>query len=778
MKGYKVNIATGLSNEEVQTRIDNNQINYDTIVPSKSVMKIINSNVFTLFNHLNFGLALAVLLVGSYKNVTFMGVVFCNTLIGIFQEINAKRIIDKLSLISALKIKVIRDSKIIEILLNEIVIDDLIILSNGNQVICDSIILEGNCEVDESLITGESDPIYKKVGDKLLSGSFIISGEVKVQVKHVGNDNYSAQITKEAKILNNKKSLLTKSLNKIIKLISIVIIPLGVMLFFKQLSIDNNHFNKAVIKTVAAMIGMIPEGLILLTSTVLAVSVIRLGRRRVLIQQLYSVETLARIDTICLDKTGTLTNGLIEFVDFIKIGNPSNIKEIISEMVLNLGSNQTTDALQKQYNLNSNWKVNNIIPFSSLRKWSGVSFYEIGTFVIGAPEFVFKNDYDQIKELVDEYSNNYRVLVLAKSNYEFKNQELPKALKPLGLLLFRDNIRIEAIKTLKYFEKQDVNIKIISGDNVLTVVDIAKRVGLDVNNNYIDASLIKSEAELEEKTLKYDIFGRVSPLQKKKMVQILQANNRTVGFVGDGVNDVLALKVSDCGVAMASGSDAARNVSELILLDSNFEAMPFVVNEGRRTINNIERSATLFLVKTIYATVLAILFLFINHPYPFEPIQLSLTSVFTIGIPSFVLAIEPNWEKVKGNFFTNVISRALPTVFTNIINIILIMIAGRLLGLKFEETSTLAVVLSAFIGFMLLYKISYPFNKVRLGLLGFCITGFLLGVLGLPTLFSLTKMNIILWLAMISLMGISVINFNYLTGLYYQLKEKYPKYFS
>lgn len=778
MGNYKTDIKSGLSNVEVQNRIDNNEINYDTVVPTKSVMKIIHSNVFTLFNILNFALALAVLLVGSYKNVMFLGVVFCNTLIGIIQEINAKRIIDKLSLISATKTKVIRNNELVNIPLNQIVVDDLIVLNSGNQVVCDSIILEGCCEVDESLITGESDSIYKQIGDELLSGSFIISGEIKVQVKHVGVDNYSAQITKEVKTLKNKKSLLMYSLNKIIKAISIVIVPLGIVLFLKQLSIDNNDMTRAVINTVAALIGMIPEGLVLLTSTVLAVSVIRLSRYRVLIQQLYSVETLARIDTICLDKTGTLTDGLVEFVDFIKIENEANIDKIISAMASTLDSNNVTDALRKVFNLENNWKTKKVIPFSSSRKWSGVNFDSRGTFVIGAPEFVFKDNYDQIKDMVNEYSTNYRVLVLAKSNYEFKKEKLPQNLKPLGLILLRDNIRKEAIKTLQYFDEQGVNIKIISGDNVQTVKEIAKRLGMDINNNYVDASLLKSDSELEEAVLKYDIFGRVSPLQKKKIVKTLQLNNHTVGFVGDGVNDVLALKIADCGVAMASGSDAARNVSELILLDSNFDAMPFVVNEGRRTINNIERSATLFLVKTIYATVLAILFLFINRPYPFEPIQLSLTSVFTIGIPSFVLAIEPNKERISGSFLTNVISKAMPTALTNVINVILIMIIGGILNLSLKETSTLAVILSAFVGFMLLYKISMPFNLIRLGLIVFGISGFLVGILGLPDLFSLSDLTIILWLILILLMIISVINFKYLTGVYYKLKKRYPKFFN
>ncbi|MDD2518533.1 MAG: HAD-IC family P-type ATPase [Bacilli bacterium] len=778
MKEYQTNIKTGLLLTEVNQRIDNNQVNYDTVAPSKTISEIISSHVFTLFNFLNFALAIAVLSVGSIKNIAFMGVVICNTLIGIIQEINAKRIIDKLSLITASKSKVIRNGKEEFIPLNEIVIDDLIIIESGNQVVCDSIVLDGTCEVNESLITGESDPIYKNIGDQLLSGSFIISGKVMAQIKHVGNDNYTAKITSEAKTLKQKKSELMYSLKKIIKYISIVIVPLGIILFLKQLSIDDNNINRAVINTVAALIGMIPEGLVLLTSTVLAISVIRLARHRVLIQQLYSVETLARIDTICLDKTGTLTDGQMEFVDFISINKIDNIDKLMSEVVNNLDTNSTMKALQDKYNLDTSFKLNQVIPFSSSRKWSGVSFEIEGSYVIGAPEFVLKNNYQVVEELVNKYSSNYRVLVLASSKNEFKGQQLPKDLKPLGLLLLRDNIREEAIKTLKYFDEQGVNIKVISGDNVLTVVDIASRVGLDPTSNYIDASLINDELELKEAASKYDIFGRVSPSQKKIIIKALQEKGHTVGFVGDGVNDVLALKSADCGVAMASGSDAARNVSELILLDSNFDAMPHVVGEGRRTINNIERSATLFLAKTIYATVLAILFLFISLPYPFEPIQLSLTSVFTIGIPSFILAIEPNNERIKGNFLTNVISKAMPTAFTNVINIVLIMIIGQLLNLSLKETTTLSVLISAFMGFVLLYRISIPFNIIRLGLMVFGISGFLIGVLGLPDLFSLTELILKLWVILGILMVISINNFKYLTGIYYKLKEKYPKHFN
>lgn len=777
MGDYLTNIKTGLLPEEVKERIEKKLVNKDTKVYTKSAFEIISMNIFTLFNFLNATLATFVLLVGSIKNVAFMGVVICNTLIGIIQELNAKRIVDKLSLISATKAKVIRGGKEEKISLNEVVVDDLVILESGNQVFCDSIILEGSCEVNESLITGESDPVYKKVGDEILSGSFIVSGKVKTQVKSVGKDNYAAIITSEAKTVRVKKSKILNSLNKIIKTISFVIVPLGIILFLKQISLENNVLQNAVINTVAALIGMIPEGLILLTSTVFAVSVIRLARYRVSIQQLHSVEMLARIDILCLDKTGTLTDGNVEFVDFIKIDDDVNEREILSALALHLDSNATTNALKEKFCLDVSWEVDDIIPFSSSRKWSGVSFKKIGTFVIGAFEFVVKNQDEKIKKIVNKYSSNYRVLLLAKSNYGFNGRKLPKNLKVLGLILLRDNIRKEAIKTLEYFKEQEVDLKIISGDNVLTVLDIVRRLGLDITNNYIDASTIANDQEMREAALKYDIFGRTNPHQKKIIVETLQESGKTVGFVGDGVNDVLALKQADCAIALGSGSDASKSVSEVVLLDSNFDAMPHVVHEGRRTINNIQRSATLFLVKTIYATVLAIIFLFINLPYPYEPIQLSLTSVFTIGIPAFILAIEPNNEKVKGSFLTNVISRAMPAALTNVVSTMLIMIIGLVLGLTLKETTTLSVILIAFMGFMLLYKISYPFNLVRKMLMVFVILGFLSGVLGAPNLFSLTELTLKLWIIIVILIGVAIFNFKFFTNLYYKVRKKYPKYF-
>lgn len=773
----KVDINKGLCQQEVEVRISKGQVNRDSTVPTKSVMGIINSHLFTLFNFLNFGLAFAVVLVDSYKNLTFLGIVIINTLIGILQELNAKRIIDKLSLLNDNRVLVIRDGQKKYIEPNEIVVDDLIILKLGDQVICDSVILDGDCEVNESFVTGEARSLYKSKGDNLLSGSFIVSGEIKTQVKHVATDNYTSKIIDEIKVIKKPNSELMHSLKKIIKYISITIVPLGILLFTKQMSLPNNNIRRAVLSTVAAMIGMIPEGLILLTSTVLAVSVIRLARYKVLIQQLYSVETLARIDTICLDKTGTLTDGLVEFINFIPIEEIHNIDEIISSLAFNLDENNTVIALKTRFPLTVNWDVVDKRMFSSQTKWSGINFARQGTYVMGAPEFVMKEDYELIKPIVNQYVEEYRVLLLAHSNYSFNKIGLPKNLKPIGLILLRDKIREEAINTLNFFEKQGVNIKIISGDNVLTVKSIAKRVGMEVYNKYIDTSLIEDEQQLREAAIKYSIFGRVSPNQKKIIVNELKKQNHVVGFVGDGVNDTLALREADCGVAMASGSEAARNVSELILLDSNFEAMPYVVNEGRRTINNIERSATLFLAKTIFATVLAIVFLFISVPYPFEPIQLSLTSVFTIGIPSFILAIEPNNEKISGNFLTNVISKSMPTALTNIINIILIMILGAIFKLSFSETSTMSVILMAFTGFMLLAKISTPFNTIRMGLMVFGISGFLIGVLGLPSLFSLTSISPLLWLMIISLIFISVNNFKKFTNLYYKIKKKYPKIF-
>lgn len=664
-KNKKIDI--GLTKEEVEERIKENKVNYDTSLPTKSIKTIVRENIFTLFNLINILLGVAVFCVGSYKNLLFLIVIFCNTAISIIQEINSKKAVDKLSILAQAKVNCIRDGEKQEIGINSIVLDDLLMLETENQIVADSIILEGEVEVNESFITGESDVIYKRKGDTLLSGSFVVSGKCKAEVIHIGDENYTSKISSGAKYVKKVNSEIMKSLNGIIKIVSIAIVPIGILLFFNQLGLTENSFKNAVVNTVAAIIGMIPEGLVLLTSTVLAVSVIRLSKRKVLVQELYCIETLARVDTLCLDKTGTITEGRMEVNDIIEITkSKEELEEILSEIAsASDDNNSTIEAIRAKYKNKQKWKVINKIPFSSQKKWSGVCFKDKGSYIIGAPEFVLREKYDEYKERIEKYSNDYRVIIVANSEGDFIEKELPDKLEVLGFVLISDVIRKEASKTLKYFKEQGVNIKIISGDNPITVSKIAKRAGVENSEKYINMQEIKTKEQLEKAAKEYTIFGRVTPVQKKELVQALKKEGHTVAMTGDGVNDVLALKEADCSIAMASGSDATRNVAELVLLDSNFASMPEIVLEGRRTINNIERSATLFLVKTIYASILAIIFLFVNMPYPFMPIQLTLISTVTIGIPSFVLALEPNKERIKGKFLRNVISRALRNSFNS-----------------------------------------------------------------------------------------------------------------
>ena len=664
-KNKKIDI--GLTKEEVEERIKENKVNYDTSLPTKSIKTIVRENIFTLFNLINILLGVAVFCVGSYKNLLFLIVIFCNTAISIIQEINSKKAVDKLSILAQAKVNCIRDGEKQEIGINSIVLDDLLMLETGNQIVADSIILEGEVEVNESFITGESDVIYKRKGDTLLSGSFVVSGKCKAEVIHIGDENYTSKISSGAKYVKKVNSEIMKSLNGIIKIVSIAIVPIGILLFFNQLGLTENSFKNAVVNTVAAIIGMIPEGLVLLTSTVLAVSVIRLSKRKVLVQELYCIETLARVDTLCLDKTGTITEGRMEVNDIIEITkSKEELEEILSEIAsASDDNNSTIEAIRTKYKNKQKWKVINKIPFSSQKKWSGVCFKDKGSYIIGAPEFVLREKYDEYKERIEKYSNDYRVIIVANSEGDFIEKELPDKLEVLGFVLISDVIRKEASKTLKYFKEQGVNIKIISGDNPITVSKIAKRADVENSEKYINMQEIKTKEQLEKAAKEYTIFGRVTPVQKKELVQALKKEGHTVAMTGDGVNDVLALKEADCSIAMASGSDATRNVAELVLLDSNFASMPEIVLEGRRTINNIERSATLFLVKTIYASILAIIFLFVNMPYPFMPIQLTLISTVTIGIPSFVLALEPNKERIKGKFLRNVISRALRNSFNS-----------------------------------------------------------------------------------------------------------------
>lgn len=761
----------GLSEKQVKELTERGLVNKNTDVKTKSIGQIIATNFFTLFNFLNLGLGLAIFLVHSYKNLLFLGVVICNTLISTVQEIRSKLIIDKLSLLNETRARVIRDGVEKEIGIHEIVLGDVVSLKPGNQIVTDSKLLSGEMLVNESLITGESEPVTKKRGDELLSGSFVVSGRGISETIHVGDENYTAKISAEAKYLKKVNSELMNFINKILKYVGIAIIPIGILFFISQLE-ENDTFADAVVATVAGLIGMIPEGLVLLISTVLAISVIRLSKYNVLVQELYCIETLARVDTICLDKTGTLTTGEMDVSRIVPLGkfSENEVEEVLGSVSFHMDNdNQTMTALSKKFEKEDDKKVLEVVPFSSQAKWSGISF-ENESYVIGAPEIVIKN-LKSFQDVLDKYTSSNRVVILAKSKRKL-NKQIPDDISPMALIIINDKIRAEARDTLEFFKEQGVDIKLISGDNPKTVAGVAKKVGIE-NIKYIDLS--KTKRNILDLADEYNIFGRVKPDQKKEIILALKAKGKTVAMTGDGVNDVLALKEADCSVAMNSGSDAARNVSQLVLLDSNFSSMPKVVAEGRRSINNLQRSSSLFLCKTTYATLLAIIFVFLNRTYPFIPIQLTLTSVVTIGIPSFILALEPNRERLNGKIILNVLRRSLPTGITIVANILIIMMLPWFVKLTGDQMSTLCVLLTAFTGFMLIYRICVPFNNLRRALFVFLITLFVVGITIFRRLFSIVILTPDLLTITGILFVIAFLLFNFFTKLFEIVSKKIDK---
>ena len=711
-------ILKGLSKDEVDKRIKNGDYNKNVNTVSKTTKEIIIDNVFTFFNLLNLILASLIILVKSYENVLFMGIVISNIVIGIIQEIRAKKTIDKLSILSSSKAKVIREGNELEISTEEIVIDDILKFTSGDEISVDSIVLNGNVEVNESLLTGEIDEILKKEGDILLSGSFIVSGTCYAKAEKVGENSYASKITSEVKKRKKVNSEIMKSLDKIIKYIAIVIVPIGIILFLKQMYVLNYGLKKSIVSTVAAVIGMIPEGLYLLTSIALAVSVIRLGKKKVLVQELHCIETLARVDIICLDKTGTITEGKMN-VREVKIldekYNVEKVNQIIGAITHTLDDeNSTFNCLRTHFENNPNWTSENKVPFSSKRKWSGVSFKDQGSFIIGAPEFVLNEEYITIKSQVEEYSlKGYRVLLLCKYNKTLTNDKLDNNIEKIALIIIEDKIRDNVKEIFKFLEKQNVDIKVISGDNPVTVSEISKSAGIKNSDKYIDALTLKDKEDIAIAVDKYTVFGRVKPEQKREIINILKSKGHTVAMTGDGVNDVLALKDSDCSIAMASGSDAARRTSQLVLTDSDFKSIPSVVMEGRRVINNIEKSASLFLVKTIYSFLLSILYLIIMQPYPFVPIQLTLISALTIGIPSFFFALQSNKNVIKQHFLRNIIKRALSGALTIVINILCIVFISYKFNIPHIKVSSIVVILTGFTGLVILFKVSSPFNTMR-----------------------------------------------------------------
>lgn len=648
-------------------------------------------NSLTFFNFLNLALLVLVLFVGSYKNSMFMGIILINTVIGIVQEIRAKKTIDKLAILTESKTVVLREGKKWSISTEKLVIDDLIFLKTGDQVPADAKVLEGAVEVNESLLTGEADNLAKNPGDELFSGSFVTAGEACCQVIHVGKDNYASQITSEAKEFKRHNSELRNSLNAILKVISIIIVPLGAMLFYKQYHIVGDSLKDSVVNMVAAVLGMIPEGLVLLTSVALTLGSMVLATKKTLVQELYCIETLARVDTLCLDKTGTITEGTmcVEDVQLYKegileneeSGLPENTAIEISEedkrefvkiehIMGNLMSvlhdqNATADALRQRFPSRSDLKLVHAIPFSSDRKYSGAVFEGKGTYLMGAAQFLFPKGNEKLLMHCAKYAQSgFRILVLAYSEQETQGTQRPEELRPIALFLLTDVIRAEAPDTLAFFDSQGVDLKVISGDDPVTVSAIAKKAGLKNADHYIDATTITTPEEMQKAVSECSVFGRVTPQQKKQMVQALQAQKHTVAMTGDGVNDVLALKEADCSIAMAAGSDAAKNIANVVLLDSNFGAMPHIVNQGRRVVNNIRSAASMFLIKTIFSVILALITIFFGEAYPFEPIQMSLISTCAVGIPTFLLTQENNYNKIDHTFLRHVFMNAFPAAVT------------------------------------------------------------------------------------------------------------------
>ena len=735
-------LSNGLSSKEVEDRIKMGLINYNDEPKTKTIGQIIADNVFTYFNYLNIALGVATFIAGwmngnilyGLKNCLFMGVIIVNSIISIVEEIISKKIIDRLSVVSESKINVLRDGAIKELSLDEIVKDDIIKLSLGHQIVADSEVVDGELEVNECLITGESDAIKKKVGDELLSGSFIISGNATAKVIHVGKDNYVSKITNEAKYKKEVNSIVMGSFTKMLKILSVLIIPIGIIMLISQYKITNN-FSESVFTTVASLIGMIPEGLILLTSSVMAVGVIKLYRVKVLVQQLYAIEILARVDTICLDKTGTLTEGHMAVKDLIgtKKYSKNDVDTYLRQYVLASEDNNQTMMALKNYYSGDKIDCKDKLPFSSSRKFSAIEFDDY-TLYLGAPDVIVKGKFD--KE-IEKYVDDYRVIALGIKKGSI--DEKIKGIELIGFALIEDIIRPSAKKTLDYFKENNVEVKIISGDNIKTVMSIAKKVGLnDIKG--IDISELSDE-ELEKAIDEHQIFGRAKPEQKKVIVKYLKSKGHTVAMTGDGVNDVLALKESDCAISVKSGSDAARNVSQLILLNDDFNSLPKVVAEGRQTINNVERSASLLLVKTLYTIFLIIFSIISFQKYFFIPIQLTLITTFTIGAPSFVLALEPNNELVKGNFLFKVFSRSLPTALTVLFNVVLVSAFSSLFNLSYEMQSSIIVILTTATGLYYLFKICHPLNIYRGSLFFVMLIGFLYCIFFQPSFFNILKIN-------------------------------------
>ena len=767
--------SQGLSTAQVEERIRTGNTNAAVKPPMKTTGEIFRDNICTYFNLIFGVLAVLVILVGHYKSLTFMPVIIANTVIGIFQELRAKKILEKMNMLNAPTAIVIRDGQEEKVDSEKLVLDDIVMFQAGNQICADAIVVEGEIKVNEALLTGESDEIVKGPGSQLMSGSIVVSGKCHARLEKVGADSYISKLIIEAKKMNSKEqSEMLRSLNKLVKWAGIAIIPVGAGLFIQSYFFNHIDLTTSVAKnTVTAVIGMIPEGLYLLATIAFTVSTIRLAQKKVLLHDMKSIETLARVDVLCVDKTGTITENTM-VVHSIKPLLDQDLNGIISDFGAAMeADNITMEALKNHFQETTGRHADQVYPFSSVYKYSG-AVLDGRAYVLGAPEYVLREEYDNYKELIEGFANEgLRALIFAEYEGQLDGKRLTDKVIPLGVINFTNPIRENAVSTFQYFKEQGVAIKVISGDNPLTVSRVALEAGIDQAEHYVDATGLANDDDIRDAMEKYTVFGRVAPEQKRAFVRVLKEMGHTVAMTGDGVNDVLALKDADCSVAMASGSEAAAQSAQVVLLDSDFSKMPSVVLEGRRTVNNIERSASLFLVKNIFSLILAIITLIFVTQYPLWPSQITMMSVFTIGVPGFFLAMEPNHEIIRGNFIKKVLLRALPAGLTDIIVVELIVNIGHMVGIPTNEVSTVAAFCLVIVGFMIIYTISKPMNYYRIGVMIINLCGIAACYFIIRELLMLEPFNMRMNIMMLSAGVASLCIYKIILIIVDKLKQKY-----
>lgn len=791
---YSINI-TGLTDEEVRQRVEEGLTNRADISTDKTTKEIVISNVFTYFNLIFLVITILLIMVGSFRNLTFLPIIIGNTVIGIVQEIRAKKTLEKMSLLNAPHADVIRNGSVKQISTDELVKDDVILLTAGKQICADAVVISGNIQVNESLLTGEADEVEKTEGSTLMSGSFVVSGECYARLEKVGNESYISKLSLEAKSMGGKEqSEMIRSINLIVKWVGIVIIPIGLILFWQSHFVNGESITKSVTSTVAAIIGMIPEGLYLLTTVALALSTMKLARKKVLLHDMKSIETLARVDVLCVDKTGTITEPDMKLKEIFLCKNSGadgtqtaltldELKSLILDYANASVDNNATMLALKAYAADALTNNTSALhrtavsqqAFSSSLKYGSVTFSD-GTYLLGAPEFIMHEDFARIEEEIIPYADKGdRVLLFARYDGENVENGINGSVTPLGFVALANPIRENAVKTFEYFKSQGVAIKVISGDNPRTVSRIAIQAGIESAESFVDAATLDTEDKIADAVNKYTVFGRVTPKQKKQLVKALQAKGHTVAMTGDGVNDILAMKDADCSVAMASGSEAAAQAAQVVLLDSDFAHMPDVVYEGRRVVNNIQRSASLFLVKNIFSLLLSLFSVILMVTYPLEPAQVSLISMFTIGVPGFLLALEQNKDRIKGRFITNVMLKALPGGLTDVIAVGALVVCGEVFCISDASIGTIATLVLSVVGFMILFKISEPLNRMKYAVIIGNIAGLVFSGFFLKKLFALTDLSNICILLMIVFGFAAESLFRNLTLLVEKLRGSYEK---